>query len=105
MECMPAIEQKGNIMQKTLDYEEIERILAEADELLKQIDPEIIEYLEEGERIQLEQQAQSLKKLRMEVQDKLGQEGAPENTPYSEGVHDAIEDIVKAMKGLAGYLS
>jgi hypothetical protein len=92
-------------MQETLEYEEIERLLAEADELLKQIDPEIIEYLEEGERIQLEEQAQNLKKLKMEVQEKIGHEGSPESVPYSEGVHDAIEDIVKAMKGLAGYLS
>jgi F0F1-type ATP synthase membrane subunit b/b' len=92
-------------MQKTFKHEDIEQILAEADELLQQIDPEIIAYMEEEQRIQLEQQAQSLKKLKSEVQDKIGKEGAPESSSYSEGVHEAIEDIVKAMKGLASYLS
>jgi hypothetical protein len=92
-------------MQKTLKYEDIEQILAEADELLQQIDPELIEYLEEEQRLQIEQQAQSLKKLKSEVQDEIGNEGAPETSSYSEGVHEAIEDIMKAMKGLASYLA
>ena len=92
-------------MQNTFKYEDIEQILAEADELLQRIDPEIIAYMEEEQRMQLEQQAQSLKKLKSEVQDKIGKEGAPESSSYGEGVHEAIEDIVKAMKGLASYLS
>jgi Ser-tRNA(Ala) deacylase AlaX len=92
-------------MQKTYKYEDIEQILAEADDLLQQIDPEIIEYMEEEQRAQLEQQAQSLKKLTSEVQDKIEQEGPSKSRPYSEGMHEAIEDIAKAMKVLASYLS
>ena len=92
-------------MQKTFKDEDIEQILAEADELLQQIDPEIIEYMEEEQRIQIEQQVQSLKRLKSEVQDKIGKEGTPEGGSYSEGMHEAIEDIVKAMKSLASYLS
>ena len=92
-------------MPKTYKYEDIEQLLAEADALLQQIDPEIIAYMEEEQRIQLEQQAQSLKKLKSEVRDKIGKEGAPESSSYGEGVHEAIEDIVTAMKGWASYLS
>ena len=92
-------------MQKTFKPEDIEQILAEADELLQQIDPEIVEYMEAEQRAQLEQQAQYLRKLKSEVQNKIEKEGAPERSSYSEGVHEAIEDIVKAMKGLASYLS
>jgi hypothetical protein len=92
-------------MQKTFKHEDIEQILAEADELLQQIDPEIVEYMEAEQRAQLEQQAQYLRKLNSEVQNKIEKEGAPESSSYSEGVHEAIEDIVKAMKGLASYLS
>jgi hypothetical protein len=99
------IRQKGNIMQKTYKYDDIEQILAEADDLLQQIDPEVIEYLKEEQRSQLEQQAQSLKKLKSEVEDKIGQEGPSKNWPYSEGMHEAMDDIVKAMKDLASYLS
>jgi CDGSH-type Zn-finger protein len=99
------IRQKGNIMEKTYKYEDIEQILAEADDLLQQIDPEIIEYLKEEQRAQLEQQVQSLKKLKSEVEDKLGKEGPSKSKPYSEGMHEAMEDIAKAMKALASYLS
>jgi seryl-tRNA synthetase len=92
-------------MQKHFKYEDIEQILAEADDLLKQIDPEIIEYMKEEQRAQLEQRAQSLKKLKSEVQDKIGKEGAPQSSSYGEGMHEAMEDIVKAMKALKSYLS
>jgi len=91
-------------MQKTYKYEDIEQILAEADDLLQQIDPEIIEYLKEEQRAQLEQQVQSLKKLKSEVQDKIGKEGPSKSRPYSEGMHEAIVDIVKAMKALASFM-
>jgi DNA-binding transcriptional MerR regulator len=92
-------------MQKTYQYEDIEQMLAEADDLLQQIDPEIIEVMEEEQRAQLEQQAQRLKKLKSEVQDKIGKEGPSKSRPYSEGMHEAIDDIAKAMKALVSYLS
>ena len=92
-------------MQKTFNHEDIEQILAEADDLLRQIDPEIIEYMEEEQRAQLEEQAQSLKKLKSEIQDKIRKDGTPESKSFGEGMHEAIEDIVKAMKALAGRLS
>ena len=92
-------------MEKTFKHEDIEQILAEADDLLKQTDPEVIEYMEEERRLQLEQHAQSLKKLKSEVHDKIGKEGTSESSSYSEGMHEAMEDIVKAMKALASYLS
>ncbi len=92
-------------MEKTFKHEDIEQILAEADALLKQTDPEVIEYMEEERRLQLAQHAQSLKKLKSEVQDKIGKEEAPESRSYGEGMHEAIEDIVKAMKTMAGYLT
>lgn len=98
--------ERQNIMQKTLKHEDIEQLLTEADELLQQIDPQIIEYMEEEQRVQLEEQAQSLKELKAEIQNKIGKEGSPEqHNAYGEGMHEAIEEIAKAMKGLAKYLS
>jgi CDGSH-type Zn-finger protein len=61
--------------------------------------------MDEEQRAQLEQQAQDLKKLKSEVEDKIGKEGPSQGKPYSEGMHEAIEDIAKAMKALASYLS
>lgn len=93
-------------MQKTLKHEDIKQILAEADELLWKIEPKFIESIaEEEKRIDLEQQARRLKQLKMAVQDKIGKEGTQGSGTYSEGMHKAIEDIVEAMKGMAGYLS
>ena len=100
----PHCERSCNIMQKTFKYEDIEQILAEADDLLQQIDPEIIEYMEEEQRAQLEKQVQSLKKLKSEVQDKIGKEGPSKSWPYSEGMHEAMDDIMKAMKALASFM-
>jgi hypothetical protein len=92
-------------MQESFKHEDIEQILAEADDLLKQIDPEIIEYMKEEQQTQFKQQAESLKRLKSEVQDKIGKEGTPESGSYGEGMREAMEDIVKAMKALASYLS
>jgi hypothetical protein len=104
MKVQLVIRQRGNIMQKTFKYETIEKILAEADERLQQIDTAIIEYMEQEKRIQIEQQAQGLERLKSEVQDKIGKEGALESRPYGEGMHEEIEDIAKAMKAMASYL-
>jgi hypothetical protein len=92
-------------MTKTIEHEDIKQILAEADELLQRIDPEIISYLQEEQRAHLEQQAESLKKLKSEVQDKLAKEEPSQISSYGEGMHEAIDDIVKAMKALTSYLS
>jgi hypothetical protein len=92
-------------MPKTYKYEDIEQILAEADDLLQQIDPEIIAYLKEEQRAQLEQQARSLKKLKSEVQEMIRKEDLSKSLSYGEGMHEAIDDIAKAMKALASYLS
>jgi hypothetical protein len=92
-------------MPKTYKDDDIERILAEADDLLQQIDPKIIEYLKEEQRAQLEEHAQILKKLKSEVQDKIGKAEPSKSKPYSEGMHEAMDDIVKAMKALSSYLA
>jgi CHAD domain-containing protein len=97
--------QKGNIMQKTFKHEDIEQILAEADELIKRVNSNAIKDLEEEHRIQFEKHAQSLKKLRSEVQDKIGKEAPSQSAPYSEGMHEAMDNIVKAMTALANYFS
>ncbi len=92
-------------MQKTFKDEDIEKVLAEADELLQKINPAIVKDMEERRRAQLDEHAQRLKKLKSEVQDRIGKEKTPENRSYGEGMHEAMDDIMKAMKDLASYLS
>ncbi len=92
-------------MKQAFESRDVEELLSEADELLQQINSEFITDLGEEQRAQLEEHAQSLKKLKSEVHDKIEKEGAPTSISHGEGMHEAIEDIVKAMKSLKSYLS
>lgn len=91
-------------MNATFKPKDIDQLLAEADELIKQINSDAITDMEEEHRIQFERYAQSLKKLRAEAQEKAAKEGEPESGRYSEGIHQAILDIVTAMKSLGSNL-
>jgi acetylglutamate kinase len=84
--------------------EDIDQLLAEADELIKQIDSDAIRDMEEEHRIQFEMHAQNLKKLRAEIHEKTATQEEAEDGPYSEGMHKAILDIVSAMKNLGTNL-
>ena len=92
-------------MQETSIPKDIDQLLAEADELIKQINADAINDMQEEHRIQFEKHAQSLKRLRSEVQEKIDKKGTPESGSYSEGMHEAIDDIVAAMKNLGSYFS
>jgi len=92
-------------MPTTLKSKSIEQLLAEADELIEKINSEFIEDLEEEHRSQFEKHAQRLQELKSEVQAKTEKKGTLETGAYAEGMHQAILDIVKAMKDLASYLA
>jgi hypothetical protein len=92
-------------MNATSTPKDIDRLLAEADELIKRINSDAITEMEEPHRIQFETHAQHLKKLRSEVQEKIEKEKALEGGAYSEGMHQAIDDIVTAMKNMGSYFS
>jgi hypothetical protein len=91
-------------MPTTIRPKDIDQLLAEADELMGQIDSGFIQDMQEEQRIQYEMHAQNLKKLRPDVQGKSAEEEAPESGSYSDGMHKAIRDIVTAMKNMAGNL-
>ncbi len=80
-------------------------MLAEADELVKKINSEYLEDLEEEHRLQFEKHAQRLQELKSEVQAKTEEKGTIESFSSAEGMHEAIVDIVKAMKDLTSYLT
>jgi hypothetical protein len=95
---------KGNIMPKNLESKNIDQLLAEADELIQQINSDAIKDMEEEHRIQFEKHIQNLKKIKSEVQGKIEKKGTLEISSSADGIHEAIQDIVKAMKGLKNYL-
>jgi len=91
-------------MAKNLEPKNIEQLLAEADELIRQIDSDAIKDIEEEHRIQFEKHAQNLKKIKSEVQEKIEKKGTSEISSTADGMHEAIQDIVKSMKDLKNYL-
>jgi len=92
-------------MPKKLESKNVEQLLAEADELIQQINSDAIKDMEEEHRIQFEKHAQNLKKIKSEVQGKIEKKGTSEIISSADGIHEAIQDIVKAMRGLTKYLS
>jgi len=92
-------------MKATNDTKDIDQLLAEADELIQQIHSDAIKDMEDAHRIQFEKHASRLKDLKSEFQQKKVKEGTPENGAYAEGMHEAILDIITAMKNFAGDLS
>ena len=91
-------------MAKNLEPKNIEQLLAEADELIRQINSDAIKDMEEEHRIQFEKHAQNLKKIKSEVQGKIKKKGTSEISSSADGMHEAIQDIVKSMKDLKNYL-
>jgi hypothetical protein len=96
---------KGICMQRYNKNKNIEQLLSEADDFLRQFDSEIIKDIGEKQWVQLEQQVQTLKKLKSEMQDKISQEKKSQRSSLSEGMHEAINDIVKAMRAMGLYFS
>jgi hypothetical protein len=92
-------------MPKNLESKNIEQLLAEADELIQQINSDAIKDMQEEHLLQFEIHAQNLKKIKSEVQGKIGKKGTSEIGSGAEGMHEALQDIVKAMRDLTKYLS
>jgi len=89
-------------MPKNLEFKNIEQLLAEADELIRQINSDAIKEMKEEHRLQFENHAQNLKKIKSDVQGKIDKKETSEISSSAEGIHEAIDDIVKAMRVMMG---
>ena len=89
-----------SIMPKNLESKNIEQLLAEADQLIQEIYSDAISDMKEEHRLQFEKHAQNLKKIKSEVHGKIEKKGTSEISSSAEGMHEAIQDIVKAMRDL-----
>ena len=92
-------------MPKNLESKNIEQLLAEADELIQQINSDAIKDMQEEHLLQFEIHAQNLKKIKSEVQSKIEKKETSEIGSGAEGMHEALQDIVKAMRDLTKYFS
>ena len=91
-------------MAKNLEPKNIEQLMAEADELIRQINSDAIDDMQEEHRLQFEKHAQNLEKIKSEVQDKIQKKETTEIGSGAEGMHAAIQDIVRAMQDLKNKL-
>ena len=92
-------------MPTTLESKNLDQLLAEADELIEKINSEFLEDLEEEHRLQFERHTQRLQELKSAVQVKAKEKGTVESFSSAEGMHEAVLDIIKAMKDLTSYFS
>ena len=83
----------------------VEQLLAEADELIRKVNSDAIKELKEEHRIEFEKHHQNLNRIKAEVQERKEKKEAAELGSGAEGVHEAIQDIVKAMGEFSKYLS
>jgi hypothetical protein len=91
-------------MPKNLESKDIEQLLAEAEQLIQEIDSDAIGDMKEEHRLEFEKHAQNLKKIKSEVHGKIEKKGTSEISSSAEGMHEAIQDIVKAMQDLKNRL-
>jgi hypothetical protein len=91
-------------IQNNIESKNIDQLLAEADELIQQINSDAIRDMKEEHRLQIEKHAQNLEKIKSEVHGKIEKKGTLEISSSAEGMHEAIQDIVKAMKDLKNNL-
>jgi len=89
-------------MKKNIESKNIEQLLAEADALVKQINSDAVKDMKEEHRLQFEVHAHNLKKIKSEVQGRIDKKETSEIGSGAEGVHEAIDDIVKAMQVMMG---
>ena len=89
-------------MKKNVESKNLDQLLAEADELVQQINSDAVKHMKEEHRLEFEVHAQNLKKIKSEVQGRIDNKEASEIGSGAKGVHEAIDDIVKAMNVMMG---
>jgi len=85
---------------KLAESKTIEQLMAEADQLISQLDSDCIDNMKEEHRLQFEIHAQNLKNIKSRVQGRITKKGKSKQDAGAEGMHEAILDIVKAMGNL-----
>ena len=92
-------------MPVNFESKDIDRLMAEADELVERIQSDLLNEMEEEHRLQFEIHAQKLEKIKSEVQGRIDKKKAAKTGSGAEGMHVAILDIIKALQGFAKSLS
>jgi len=88
------------LMTKNMEQKHIDQLMDEADLLIQQINSDALKDMEEEHQLLFEKHAEDFKKLKSKVQSNNENTEAAELKSSAEGMHEAILDIITAMKDL-----
>lgn len=83
----------------------IDQVIAEANDLIRQIYSEKMKGMGEDQRAEYEKKVQRLEELKAVIKEKSGGLQASGRSSVSDGIHDAIDDLAKAVKETAKELT
>ena len=93
-------------MSRSSQIDDFDAVMAEADELVQQINSMVAEDIKETHQIELEKHLKKLENLKSEMQEMSAKQGEPDkSSSYADGFHAAYQEIVKAMKNLKELLN
>ena len=84
---------------------DIEYVLADADELLEKLNAKLLEDMEDTKRTELEIHINKVKERKLEILQAAKNKKYSERESSADGIHEAIDDIVKAMGVMKKYLT
>ena len=91
--------------QKNEKSKNINQLMAEADELMRQINSDAVKNMKEEHRLQFQKYSENLERVKFEFESATGKKETSETHSGAEGMHEAIQDIVKSFQELKEYLS
>jgi len=84
---------------------EIDQVMADAEELIQQLNTDFLNELKEEHRLQIEQVVQQIKRYQAEFKADA-EKKEPSDLGYAPvGMNEAIREIKKSMKDLAHFLT
>ncbi len=91
-------------MKTNLEHKKTAELLAEAEELIRLINADALQYMEDELQLVFGKHVEKLEKIKAEVQVTSKEKKEPDISDSAEGMHAAIQDIVKAMQEMTHHL-
>ena len=91
-------------MQTNQEHKKTAELLAEAEELIRQINSDALQYMQDDRRLVFEKHVEKLERIKTEAQVKAKANKETDIRDSAEGIHAAIQEIVKAMQELTHHL-
>ena len=91
-------------MKTNLEHKKTAELLAEAEDLIRLINADALQYMEDELQLVFGKHVEKLEKIKAEVQVTSKEKKEPDISDSAEGMHAAIQDIVKAMQEMTHHL-